>query len=58
MSDALAYDLKGAAEVVPYSQDFLRTEIRAGRLKAKQPGRKLIITADALKEWLNSLADA
>jgi len=55
---SIAYDLKGAAEVVPYSEDHLRREIRAGRLKAKQPGRKLIITAEALKEWIDSFTDA
>ncbi len=55
---SIAYDLKGAAEVVPYAEDHLRREIRAGRLKAKQPGRKLIITAEALKEWIDSFTDA
>ncbi len=33
-------------------------EIKAGRLKAKQIGRKKLITAEAADAWLNALPDA
>jgi excisionase family DNA binding protein len=54
----IAYDLKGAAEVVPFSEDHLRREIHAGRLKAKHPGRKYVITTEALAAWVAAFPDA
>ena len=55
---AIAYDLKGAAEVVPFSEAHLRREIHAGRLEAKKPGRKYVITREAIDTWLANLPDA
>jgi len=57
-SPKVSYAIRDAADAVGFSVDHLKKEIHAGRLKAKKPGRKYLISADALREWFDSLPDA
>lgn len=53
----IAYGLSGASEAVDVSQTKLRSEIEAGRLRARKVGRRTIVTADDLEAWAASLPD-
>lgn len=54
----LAYDIAAAAGRYSVSPDLIRRAIKAGELDAKNVGRKYLISAKALEEWFDGLADA
>lgn len=62
----LAYSKAGAAEAAGVSTKTLDRAIKAGKLRAKksgesedgEPAGRIVIMADALQDWLESLADA
>lgn len=57
--EPLAYTIKGALERVPFTgRTKLLEEIDAGRLKTKRLGRRVLILADDLKAWVESLPEA
>ena len=53
--ETLAYSIKSGSIAAGVGQTKMREEINAGNLKAKKLGKRTIITADDLREWLNSL---
>lgn len=53
----LSFGPNSAANVAGIGLTKLYEEIKAGRLKAKKFGKRTLITATALEEWLNSLPD-
>jgi excisionase family DNA binding protein len=53
----LAYSLKTAAEQVDASVGYLRKEIRAGNLRAKKFGAKVVVLGSDLQIWLESKND-
>lgn len=57
--EPLAYTIKGALERVPFcGRTKLLEEIAAGRIKTKRLGRRILILADDLKAWVESLPEA
>ncbi|NKU18384.1 helix-turn-helix domain-containing protein [Rhodococcus hoagii] len=52
---ALAYKVPDAAEAVGLSAEYLRQQIKAGKLGVRYAGRAVLIPADELKSWLDSL---
>lgn len=54
-NDVVAYSIDAAAKASHTGRTALYAEIKAGRLKAKKFGKRTIITADDLRDWLNSL---
>jgi hypothetical protein len=56
-ADRLAYSINGFAERADISRSSVYAEIRAGKLKAKRRGCRTIITAEAAREYFNSLPD-
>lgn len=57
-SSKVAYNLAEAAVATTLSITTLRMEIHRGRLKAKKYGRSYLITAQALRDFVDSLPDA
>lgn len=67
MTDKLSYNTREAAKVLGISEDKVKQEIRAGRLRAVRTsklretptgalrGGKFLIPEDALREWLDAL---
>ncbi|WP_368862558.1 excisionase family DNA-binding protein [Rhodococcus sp. HM1] len=51
----IAFDVESAASAVCVSTDTIRRELRAGRLASRRSGRKILIGADELREWFESL---
>lgn len=51
----LAYNAEGFLRAAGIGKTKLHEEINAGRLKALKVGRRLIITHDDAKAWLDSL---
>ena len=51
----VASSISGTAKSANLSTDFIRKEIREGRLEAKKAGRRTIITHAARDRWLASL---
>jgi excisionase family DNA binding protein len=51
--DRYAYDLDTAAQVVSVSRRTLYRAIRAGDLTVTKIGRRTLVTAAALSEWLD-----
>lgn len=51
----LAYTTATAAVAVGMSDEYLRKEIKAGRLGCRYAGRSLLIPAAELQAWLDSL---
>ncbi len=49
--EKLAYSVEELSEKTTLSKAFLRNEIRAGRLKAKHFGRRLLIPAESWKQY-------
>lgn len=49
----LAYSVKQISKQTTLSMAFLRNEIRAGNLKVKRCGRRVLILKDDLKDYLN-----
>jgi hypothetical protein len=53
----IAYGMSGASEAVDVGPTKLREEIRQRRLRARKLGRKTIITAFDLEDWVARLPD-
>jgi excisionase family DNA binding protein len=53
--EKLAFSVDEAAARSDHGRDAIYDAIRNGRLKAKKVGRRTIITADDLRQYLNSL---
>ena len=49
--------MSGASQAVDVGPTKLRQEIAAKRLRARKVGRRTIITADDLEEWVARLPD-
>lgn len=58
IEERLAYSREEAARKVGVSLDTIRRAINKGDLKAKRIGRRISITDDALRDWLERLPDA
>jgi hypothetical protein len=56
-ADRLAYSINGFAERADMGRTTVYAEIRAGTLKAKRRGAKMIITAEAARAYFDSLPD-
>lgn len=54
-SDIVAYSIDAAAKASHTGRTKLYAEIKAGRLRAIKLGKRTLVTAEALSEWLNSL---
>ena len=56
------YSVKQVSDMTPFSESYLRNEIRAGNLKAKLKGRRVVITpaslADDRARWRSAIASA
>lgn len=52
-----AYTLHEAKKLTGLGHTKIYQEINAGRLRAKKCGRKTLISADAISDWLENLAD-
>jgi excisionase family DNA binding protein len=48
-----AYTVRDAAQRVGISEVQLRRIIKRGELKTRRVGRRILVTADALREWMN-----
>jgi excisionase family DNA binding protein len=46
------FSIREVAQMLGFSQSFVRLEISRGRLRALHVGRRVIITPDALDRWL------
>ena len=53
--EILAYTVADAAKAVGMSGEYLRREIKAGRLGCRYAGRSVLIPKDELKAWLDAL---
>jgi hypothetical protein len=51
----LAYSINETLAVVPFSRAYIYQQIAAGRLKVRKSGRRTIVMADDLRQWLDSL---
>lgn len=51
--EKLAYSIEEISEKTTLSKGFLRTEIKAGHLKANRFGRRILVLADNLYDYLN-----
>ena len=51
----LAYSINETLAVVPFSRAYLYQQIAAGRLRVRKSGRRTIVMADDLRQWLDSL---
>jgi excisionase family DNA binding protein len=54
----IAYSVAEAAEQTGFSQRKIRQLIADSELAAKKAGNRLVIPADSLTTWLDSLPDA
>ena len=53
----LSFGPVGASNVAGIGLTKLYEEIKSGRLKAKKFGKRTLVTAAALEDWLNNLPD-
>jgi len=53
--DLMAYTVEDAARVASLGRTALYAEIKAGRLRAHKIGRRTVILAASLRDWLESL---
>ncbi len=51
--DRLAYSVEECAALTSISKAMLRKEIKAGRLKVKRAGRRVLILKDDFLQYLN-----
>lgn len=51
--ERLAYSVEDISEQTTLSKAFLRNEIRAGKLKVKRCGRRVLILKDDFMDYLN-----
>lgn len=52
-TNKLAYSVEEMSEQTTLSKAFLRNEIRAGKLKVKRCGRRVLILKDDFMNYLN-----
>ena len=52
-TDRLAYSVEECAALTSISKAMLRKEIKAGRLKVKRAGRRVLILKDDFMNYLN-----
>lgn len=55
--DHVAYSVEQVSERTSLSKAYVRKEIRAGNLKAKLIGRRVVILDTSLREYLESGTD-
>ncbi len=55
--EKLAYDTDQLRDVAGIGKTKIFAEMRAGRLKARRLGRKLLFRHDDVMAWLNSLPE-
>lgn len=53
----IAYSVEEMSELTTLSKAYLRNEIRAGRLKVKRCGRRVLILKDDFMNYLNKGED-
>jgi hypothetical protein len=53
--DQLAYSIEETARITSVGRTGLYAEIKAGRLKARKAGRRTVLLADDIRQWLVSL---
>ena len=53
-TDALAYSVEAAAEVVDVGRTYLYGEIKAGRLRSVKKGRRRLVRPQDLSAWLDA----
>lgn len=54
--EPIAYSLKQASQIVPFSKEYLAREIRLGRLGAVNFGRRVTIPRENLESWYHDAA--
>jgi len=54
MTDKIAYSVEECAALTSISKPMLRKEIKAGRLKVKRAGRRVLILKSDFMDYLNS----
>lgn len=54
-NNIVAYSIDAAAKASHTGRTKLYAEIKAGHLRAIKLGKRTLITAEALAEWLNNL---
>jgi excisionase family DNA binding protein len=55
MSNRMLYDVNDAAEAAHVGHTKIRQEIASGRLAARRVGRRVLIAAEDLRAWIDSL---
>lgn len=55
MSDVIAYHIKDAVKASGSTRTNIFNAIREGKLPARKDGRRTIIMADDLRNWVSSL---
>lgn len=58
MTQRLAYSIDELMGATGIGRTRIYEEIKSGRLKAAKCGKRTIVTADAAREWLESLNPA
>jgi hypothetical protein len=53
--DQFAYSIEETARIASVGRTALYAEIKAGRLKARKAGRRTVLLADDIRQWLVSL---
>ncbi len=53
----IAYSIKSAQKAVSIGNNSIYDELNSGRLKAKKYGKRTLIPAENLKEWVDNLED-
>jgi excisionase family DNA binding protein len=53
--DRKTFSPEEAAKIIGVGRTLIFEEIRGGRLEAKKAGRRTLITAEALDNWLSNL---
>lgn len=54
-NDRLAFGLKELAELTGVSKEFLRLEIKRGKLKSKKLGRRIVIVSEEVNRYLQNV---
>lgn len=60
MTEKIAVSLSEAAQLVPFSEDYLRKAVHrteGNHLPARFAGRKYVITVEALTAWVEKEGD-
>jgi excisionase family DNA binding protein len=51
----MLFDVNEAAELANVGPAKIREEIAAGRLAARRLGKRILVTVDDIKAWINEL---